>query len=141
MDQSLKRTLVQKALEVRENSYAPYSKFKVGAAILCGSDHIYSGCNVENASYGAGICAERGAAMKAVSNGERLFKAVAIVGFYDGLEVEDRGLAYPCGICRQFLREFCQPEDLIVIVGRSEDDWEETTLAALLPESFGPENL
>lgn len=141
MDQALKRDLVRKAMEVREKAYAPYSKFKVGAALLCGSGQIYTGCNVENASYGAGICAERGAAMQAVSKGERQFDAIAIVGFYDGLETTDRGFAYPCGICRQFLREFCLPEDFVILVARSEDDWIESTLATLLPESFGPESL
>lgn len=133
--------LIELAYKARENSYSPYSGFAVGAALLCASGKVYLGCNVENASYGAGICAERTAAVKAVSEGEREFAAIAVVGHPTGSKPEDAGFAYPCGICRQFLREFCQPAEMKVYVARGMDDVMETTLEGLLPCSFGPEDL
>lgn len=135
-----KAKLVSLAFQARESSYSPYSSFMVGAALLCGSGKIYLGCNVENASYGAGICAERTAAVKAISEGERLFRAIAVVGFEKGAGPESAGFAYPCGICRQFLREFAVP-DMAVLVARTPTDILDTTLEALLPHSFGPEHL
>ena len=102
--------LVNIALEAMEKAYAPYSKFKVGAAILTTDGKIYSGCNVENASYGATICAERCAALKAVSEGHTSFASIAIVS-------SSGDFTYPCGICRQFLSEFFTEDGTIVLQG------------------------
>lgn len=121
------------AKAARENAYAPYSKFMVGACILTESGSTYTGCNFENASFGATICAERCAASCAVSNGERKFAAIAIVG---------NTPAWPCGICRQVLREFAAAPDMPVIVGACDSDaYAVKPLSELLPESFGPEYL
>ena len=132
--------LVRLALEARNHSYAPYSHFGVGAALLTESGKVYQGCNVENASYGGTICAERNAALRAVYEGERRFTAIAVAGFPDNCLEEDRGYAYPCGICRQVLREFAVP-GMKVYIARTEEDVVETTLEELLPTSFGPEDL
>ena len=132
-----KTELVRLALEARTHSYAPYSKFRVGAALLTTDGAVYQGANAENASYGATICAERAAAMKAVYDGRRRFAAIAVAGFTDGGE---RGWAHPCGICRQFLREFAAP-GMKIYVAKTETELREYTLEELLPESFGPENL
>lgn len=125
------KELIEKAIEARDNSYSPYSKFKVGAAVATASGKIYSGCNVESASYGATVCAERVAACKAVSEGDRDIKAIAIVG--------SSNYTFPCGICRQFLVEF--GEDIEVIVANSSDDFKVCSLKELLPHSFGPSDL
>ncbi len=135
----MEKKLIAKAFEIRDKSYAPYSRFKVGAALLTQTGNIYRGCNVENASYGATICAERSAALSAVANGDQHFVAIAIAGFYDADPIEERAMAFPCGICRQFIREFCTPKDMKIIVARSETDYITTTLEELLPNSFGPE--
>ncbi len=135
-----KEQLVDLAFQAQESAYAPYSGFMVGAALLCESGKAYLGCNVENASYGAGICAERTAAVKAVSEGERLFSAIAVVGFPKDAAPGEAGFAYPCGICRQFLREFAAP-GMKVYVARTREDVLDSTLEALLPHSFGPESL
>ncbi len=139
LDNELRNRLIDSALEARKNAYAPYSGYYVGAALLCGDGDIVMGCNVENASYGATNCAERTAVFKAVSEGKQRFTAIAIAGGKDKEQARD--YAYPCGVCRQVLREFCVPEDMIVIVCRSREDYKEMTLAELLPNSFGPENL
>ena len=133
------KELVSMALKAREYSYSPYSKFSVGAALLTESGKIYTGCNIENSSFGATNCAERTAFFKAVSEGEHEFKAIAIVGGRHGEEIS--GYAYPCGICRQVMREFCNPDGFVVLVAKNEEDIKEYTLKELLPESFGPENL
>ena len=133
--------LTEAAFEARKRSYSPYSGYAVGAAILCDDGSIVTGCNIENASYGATVCAERCALFTAVSSGKTGFKAIAIVG---GLADEDLVLtdyAYPCGICRQVLREFADPDEFQVIVARSLSDHRIHTLSELLPESFGPDNL
>lgn len=139
MDHLQDRKLIQAALEARERAYAPYSGYLVGAALLAADGTVFQGCNIENASYGAANCAERTAFYKAVSQGERAFSAIAIVGgsreMRQGEVFPD--LAYPCGICRQVMREFCGPE-FRILVGRSTEDFEEYTLEELLPESFGP---
>lgn len=135
-----KDKLVALAFQAREQSYSPYSNFMVGAALLCRSGKVYLGCNVENASYGAAICAERTAAVKAVSEGEREFTAIAIVGYAKGASAEDAGFAYPCGICRQFLREFAAP-GMRVYVAKTPQHILASTLEELLPHSFGPEDL
>lgn len=130
------KTLIRLALEARLKAYAPYSGFMVGAALLADSGKIYQGCNIENASYGATNCAERTAVFRAVSEGERNLSAIAIVG---GMKGKELTYAYPCGICRQVLREFCNPQDMWVIIAKSETDYKKMRLSELLPESFGPD--
>lgn len=139
LDFEIRNRLINAALEARKNSYAPYSGYFVGAALLCEDGTIVTGCNVENASYGATNCAERTAVFKAVSEGKRRFTAIAIAGGKDREQATD--YAYPCGVCRQVLREFCVPEEMTVIVCKSVDEYDKMTLAELLPNSFGPENL
>lgn len=132
--------LIKKALEAREHSYAPYSDYAVGAALLCDDGSIVTGSNIENASYGATICAERCAVFSAVASGKRDFTAIAIAGgSRDCQELTD--YAYPCGMCRQVLREFTNPSEFTVIVAISENDYRQYTLEELLPESFGPDHL
>ena len=132
-------TLIEMALEARKLAYAPYSKFKVGAALLAKNTMIYKGCNIENASYPATNCAERTAFFSAVSEGQKEFEAIAIVGGKDSSpELE---FCAPCGICRQVMREFCTPSKFEVILAKSKTDYKVYTLEELLPMSFGPENL
>ena len=133
------QNLILNAFEGRTRSYCPYSGFAVGAALLTSSGEIFRGCNVENSSYGATICAERTAALKAVSEGEREFKAIAIVGGpKDAKELSD--YAYPCGVCRQFLSEFASP-DMTVIVAKSIDDKKIFKLSELLPAAFSADSM
>ena len=132
--------LVKEALEARKKAYTPYSKFKVGAALLTKDGNIVRGCNIENAAYSPTNCAERTAIFKAVSEGVMDFKAIAIVG---GNESETDVLsdyAYPCGVCRQVMREFCE-SDFEVIVGKSVNEYKVFRLDEILPNGFGPENL
>jgi cytidine deaminase len=132
------RRLQEQAAEARKRAYAPYSHFAVGAALLGKDGKVYTGCNIENASYPAGICAERTAISKAVSEGCRQFEAIAIAG---GPETSPYlTLCTPCGICRQVLREFCPP-DFPVYFSDGNGGFRMMTLAELLPESFGPESL
>ena len=134
-----KAELCRLADEARKNSYCIYSGFSVGAALLTADGRVYKGCNIENASYGATICAERCAVFAAVSSGRRDFTAIAITGSPSDNRESD--YAYPCGMCRQVLREFVNPSKFKVIVARSADDHREYTLDELLPNSFGPDNL
>ena len=122
------KELIERAMEMAQKAYAPYSRFQVGAAVLAESGEIYGGANVENASYGATVCAERSAIFAAVNAGERKLKAIAVT-------------ATPCGMCRQVMREFCDPEAFKVIVAKTADDYRVFTLEELLPESFGPGHL
>ena len=133
------KELISTALEARKKAYTPYSEFKVGAAVLTAELRIYSGCNIENAAYSPGICAERTAVYKAISEGSRKIIAIAIVGDKTGDSITQ--YAFPCGVCRQVLREFSNPDEMIVIVAKSCDEYQLYTLNQLLPESFGPENL
>ena len=135
----LAQALVQRALEARENAYCPYSGFAVGAALLCGDGTVYSGCNIECASLSPGNCAERTAFFRAVNDGQRSFAAIAVAGGPKG-QAPDSFCA-PCGVCRQVMREFCDPKTFRVILARSETDYREFTLEELLPESFGPADL
>ena len=130
------RSLMDKALEARKKSYSPYSHFCVGAALLCKNGKIYTGCNIENAAYTPTNCAERTAIFKAVSEGEREFEAIAIVG---GKENEDGEFCAPCGVCRQVIAEFCD-KDFKIVLG---DAKEITvyTLGEMLPYSFTKDNL
>lgn len=132
-----KKDLIEKALEARKNAYAPYSEYKVGACLIIADGKYYTGCNVENASYGATNCAERTAVFKAVSEGHNRIDAIAIVGGRDSEGIIS--YAYPCGVCRQVLREFSNPGEMIIIVAKSADDYKEYTLEELLPDSFGPD--
>ena len=115
--------LICKALEVRQKAYAPYSDFMVGAALLCKDGRIFTGCNIENASYGATNCAERTAFFKAVSEGYREFTAIAIAG--GDREAQNLKYCAPCGICRQVMSEFCDPATFLVILPRTENDYNE----------------
>ncbi|MBQ2453543.1 MAG: cytidine deaminase [Lachnospiraceae bacterium] len=133
-----KAELCRLADEARKNSYCIYSGFSVGAALLTADGRVYKGCNIENASYPAGICAERTAFCKAVSEGEREFTAIAIAG---GPVGEAPGDAYPCGICRQFMNEFVDGDSFEVLVVHEDMSFSTHTLAELLPHSFGPKSL
>lgn len=130
--------LIKTAMEALPLSYAPYSKFHVAAALLGRDGKVYTGVNVENASYPAGMCAERTAFFKAVSEGCREFQAIVICGGKNG-KVED--FCSPCGICRQVMREFCKPEEFQVILAVSQTEYKIYTLEELLPVSFGPDQL
>ena len=112
-------------------AYAPYSGYRVGAALLCADGAVYTGCNIENAAYTPTICAERTAFAKAVSEGKRDFTAIAICGGKDGII---DGVFPPCGVCRQVMAEFCKADFKVYLVHAT--GWEETTLADLLPHSF-----
>lgn len=125
------------AIAARHMAYAPYSGYQVGAALLTDDGDLFTGCNVENASYGATNCAERTAVFKAVSEGRRRISCIAIAGG----KGDELNMAFPCGVCRQVLREFSDPEKLKILVGTSSEDYKEYSLAELLPNSFGPEAL
>lgn len=126
------------AIEAMSRSYSPYSKCKVGAALLAKSGKVYLGCNIENASYSPTICAERTAFAKAVSEGEREFEAIAVVG---GLDGQIKGLFPPCGVCRQVMAEFCDIDSFRVLLVSSENEYKELKLSELLPYSFDKINL
>ena len=125
--------LIKLAIKAMDNSYSPYSGFKVGAALLCDNNKAYTGCNIENAAYSPTNCAERTAFFKAVSEGERYFEKIAIVGGNNGIITD---YITPCGVCRQVMREFCN-DDFVIIVAKSENDYKEYSLIELLPQSFG----
>ncbi|TCL65291.1 cytidine deaminase [Hydrogenispora ethanolica] len=131
-NQKIREQLIAAATAARERAYAPYSHYKVGAALLGRSGTVYTGCNIENAAYSAGICAERVAASKAVSEGEKDFAALAVV-------VEGAEPGSPCGVCRQFLAEF--DLDLPLYLANLSGAVVETTLREYLPQAFGPAHL
>ena len=135
-----KHELVALAFEAREHSYSPYSGFRVGAAVLTAKGGVYQGSNVENASYGATICAERSAALKAVYDGERKLTAIAVVGMPDNVSAEDAAYAFPCGLCLQFLHEFAA-QDMKIYVARTPNDIIETSLGQMMPYHFGSQQL
>ena len=139
------RELAKLAIEARERAYAPYSGFLVGAALLTKEGKVYHGCNIENAGYSSTICAERTAFFKAVSEGEREFTAVAVAGWAKGAGgANSKGVmqAFPCGVCRQVMREFCDPCTFIILALKGDTgEYTEHTLEELLPYSFGPDNL
>lgn len=126
--------LIEEALKARDTAYVPYSHYAVGAALLTQEGAYYRGCNIESASYGATICAERTALCKAVSEGERKFSAIAVVGGMQGKQPAD--YAYPCGICRQLLKEFVD-RDFTVIVAKDINTYERYKFEELLPHGFG----
>ncbi len=129
--------LLSEAIDAGENAYAPYSGYRVGAALLTESGEMFKGCNVENAAFTPGSCAERTALNYAVASGFRSFKAIAVAGGGNGKSSRP---AYPCGVCRQVLREFAD-DDFCVICADRDGHYEIHTLGELLPFSFGPENL
>lgn len=139
MHMDKEKILAKAALEAREMAYAPYSKFRVGAALLAQDGTVWQGGNIENAAYSVCNCAERTALFKAISEGHRQFEAIAISGGAEDAE-KPLPICAPCGVCRQALAEFCKP-DMPVLLVKSEQDWEDTTLGALLPRAFGPESL
>ncbi len=133
-----KKKLIGAAIEAMEGSYSPYSHFCVGAALLCSDGTIYKGANIENASYTPTVCAERVAFFRAVSEGKRDFEAIAICGGKNGVLAD---YCYPCGVCRQVMREFCKPEEFRILVIKSQDEYREYTLEELFPQGFGPGNM
>ena len=130
--------LVRLAIEAMAFAYTPYSGFRVGAALLTAEGKVYQGCNIENAAYTPTNCAERTAFFKAVSEGQREFDAICVVGGKDGIL---SGYTAPCGVCRQVMMEFCDPETFRVILAKDEKHWQEYRLQELLPMGFGPDNL
>jgi cytidine deaminase len=139
MEKGIEGVLIEAAILARKKSYAPYSRFQVGAALMTADGKIYSGCNIENAAYTPTNCAERTAFFKAVSEGERNFRAIAIVGGAAGPKELD--YCAPCGVCRQVMTEFCDPEQFRIILAKDTDTYEVYILAELVPMGFGPENL
>lgn len=132
------KKLIEAALAARENAYVPYSGFAVGAALLTKAGRIYTGCNIENAAYSPTNCGERTAFFKAVSEGERDFAAIAVCGGLKGTAPAE--YCTPCGVCRQVMAEFCDP-NFKIYCARSAEDFKEYTLGDLLPESFGKASL
>lgn len=125
------------AINAMINAYAPYSGYKVGAALLTADGTVYTGCNIENAAYSPSVCAERVAFFNAISHGERNFTAIAVAGGNDG-QIE--GAFPPCGVCRQVMAEFCPPEFKVLVVTGT-DSFKKYTLSELLPEAFTPKNI
>lgn len=138
MEKKLAEKMIELAIGQLSYSYTPYSGFKVGASLLTKDGKLYTGCNIENAAYTPTNCAERTAFFKAVSEGEREFRAICIVGGKDGILTE---YAAPCGVCRQVMMEFCDPDTFQIILATSKEQYEMFTLKELLPLGFGPNNL
>lgn len=138
MEQIMVEKLIDTAIEQLKFSYTPYSNFKVGAALLAKNGEIYTGCNIENASYTPTNCAERTAFFKAVSEGVRDFQAICIVGGKEGKLTE---YTAPCGVCRQVMMEFCDPKTFQIILAVDKEQYTIYTLEELMPLGFGPLNL
>lgn len=138
MDKNLIEQMIELAIKQLEFSYAPYSGFKVGAVLLAKDGTFYTGCNIENAAYTPTNCAERTAFFKAVSEGVKKFRAICIVGGKDGVLTE---YASPCGVCRQVMMEFCNPDTFQIILATSREQYKILSLKELLPLGFGPDNL
>lgn len=130
--------LINYALEARTRAYTPYSGFQVGAALLSEDNRIFTGCNIENAGYTPSNCAERTAFFKAVSEGVTRFRRIAVVG---GMKGEIKGYCAPCGVCRQVMMEFGNPDTFQIILAKTPEDYKVYTLKELIPMGFGPENL
>lgn len=126
------KLLIKIAMEAREKSYSPYSNFKVGAAVYTKSGKIFTGCNIESASYSPTICAERVAVSKCISEGYKDIEKIAVVG-------SDKSISFPCGVCRQFILEFGR--DIKIICAKNIDSYKVYTIAELMPNGFGPESL
>ncbi|MBQ9979221.1 MAG: cytidine deaminase [Clostridia bacterium] len=127
------RSLALAAIDAMKRSYSPYSHFTVGAALLTKDGKVYTGANIENASYTPTVCAERNAIFTAVHQGEREFEAIAIVGGHNG---DVKSVTAPCGVCRQVMSEFCSPDFKVILVTTPDGDYVEETLADLLPYTF-----
>lgn len=138
LDELRVKEMIRLAIGQFAYSYTPYSGFKVGASLLTQNGKLYTGCNIENAAYTPTNCAELTAFFKAVSEGEREFQAICIVGGKDGILTE---YTAPCGVCRQVMMEFCKPDAFWIILATSEEQYEIVTLKQLLPLGFGPANL
>ncbi len=138
MEKEMVEALIEAASAQLQYSYAPYSGFKVGAALLAQDGTVYTGCNIENAAFTPTNCAERTAFFKAVSQGAREFQAICILGGPDG---KLESYTPPCGVCRQVMMEFCDPEKFLVILGTGKGDWTVYLLKDLMPMGFGPDNL
>lgn len=136
LDESTIQTLIEKAFDMLDFAYVPYSRYTVGAALLAKNGSIYTGCNIENVSFGPTNCAERTALFKAVSEGVKDFTAIAVVG---GPQKKVNDYCSPCGVCRQALREFCGG-DFIFILAKSKTEYRLMTMDQILPESFKPDN-
>ncbi len=133
------KRLIELALEARKHSYCPYSGFAVGAALLCQDGTIYAGCNIESSAYTPTICAERTALFKAVSEGKRDFICMAVAGGRQDADILP--ITTPCGVCRQVMMEFCNPQTFLIFCASSAENYKAYTLAQLLPKGFGPTNL
>lgn len=131
------KELCKEAIDAMKNAYAPYSGYKVGAALLTEKGKLFAGCNIENAAYTPTVCAERVALFNAISSGERNFTAIAVAGGKDGVI---SGAFPPCGVCRQVMAEFCDP-DFTVLVVTGEDSYKKYTLNELFPQAFTPKNI
>ena len=132
------KNMINLAIEQIKYSYAPYSDFKVGAVLMSKTGKLYTGCNIENAAYTPTNCAERTAFFKAISQGEREFMGICIVGGKGG-KIEE--MTAPCGVCRQVMMEFCQPETFQIILAVDEENYKVCSLWELFPFGFGPDNL
>lgn len=132
------KEMIHQAFEAMARAYTPYSGFKVGAALLSADGTLYQGCNIENAAYTPSNCAERTAFFKAVSQGVREFKAICIVGGREGIPT---GITAPCGVCRQVMMEFCDPETFQIILAAGKEEYKVFSLKELLPMGFGPGDL
>lgn len=139
MTQEVINSLIKEALKARELSYCPYSHYSVGAALLSKNGQIFRGCNIESAAYSPSNCAERTAFFKAVSEGVKDFEAIAIVGGKNGEEIN--GYFPPCGVCRQVMMEFCDPQNFNIILADTPKTHKIYTLNEILPMGFGPKNL
>lgn len=135
------KLLIKKAFEARNYAYTPYSNFKVGAALLTKNGKIYTGCNIENASYTPTNCAERTAIFKAVSEGQTQFKAIAIVGGMKDTKKGEFDYVSPCGVCRQVMTEFCDYKDFKIILAKSEDEYRQYCLEEIFPFGFDKSDL
>ena len=138
LDKKLIEELIETAIGMTKMSYTPYSNFKVGAALLAKNGTVYTGCNVENAGYTPCNCAERTAFFKAVSEGVKEFDAICVVGGKEGPLTD---FAAPCGVCRQVMMEFCDPDTFEIIVAITPEEYKILTLRELFPMGFGPADL
>ena len=136
INKDIANQLIDEAFRAQEKAYAPYSNFKVGAALLTRSGKIYRGCNIENVAYSPGNCAERTAIFKAVSEGEEKFSAIAIVGNAHDVKRGAGDICAPCGVCRQVMAEFCDPKEFRIILGIDTDNYQDYTLDELFPLGF-----
>lgn len=135
------KELIDKAFDAQQKSYAPYSGFNVGAALLCDNGNVYTGCNIENAAFTPTNCAERTAFFKAISEGDNKFTSIAIVGDKSGVKQGEGDFCAPCAVCRQVMAEFCNLDTFKVYIAKSRDEYLEYTLGELLPLAFTGKNL